>query len=135
MAVLALLAEGDMHGYQIIQEMAGRTRGTWSPSPGSVYPTLQQLEAKGFVSSKISGDKRVFSLTELGRKHATSLPNDGPWDELTPSDQHGELRDSVSTLLEAVHQIARAGSPAQISRACTLVTDLRRGLYRILAED
>ncbi len=42
-AVLALLAERPMHGYQIIREIEERSNGSWKPSAGSVYPTLQLL--------------------------------------------------------------------------------------------
>ncbi|MBS1837921.1 MAG: PadR family transcriptional regulator, partial [Actinobacteria bacterium] len=46
-AVLALLADEPMHGYQVITELAERTHGGWKPSPGSVYPTLQMLADEG----------------------------------------------------------------------------------------
>ena len=42
-AALALLAEEPMNGYQIIGEISERSDGVWRPSPGSVYPALQQL--------------------------------------------------------------------------------------------
>ncbi len=48
-AIVALLAEQPMHGYQVIQELSERTEGVWRPSPGSVYPTLQQLEDEELV--------------------------------------------------------------------------------------
>ena len=62
-AVLRLLAEQPMHGYQIIQELTARSGGAWSPSAGSVYPTLQLLADEGLVTSEEVGDKKVFSLT------------------------------------------------------------------------
>ncbi len=48
-AILVLLAEKPSHGYQIIQELERRSDGAWRASPGSVYPTLQQLEDEGLV--------------------------------------------------------------------------------------
>ncbi len=51
-AVLALLAERPMHGYEMIQELESRTDGMWRPSPGSIYPTLQLLEDEGLVSAE-----------------------------------------------------------------------------------
>jgi hypothetical protein len=50
-AILAALAEQSLNGYQIIQEIAERSGGAWKPSPGSIYPTLQQLEDEGLVRS------------------------------------------------------------------------------------
>ena len=51
-AILALLAERPMHGYEIIGELSERTDGLWRPSPGSIYPTLQLLEDEGLVTAQ-----------------------------------------------------------------------------------
>src|SRR5579884_3118357 len=70
-AILALLAEQPMHGYQIIQELERRSEGAWRPSPGSVYPTLQQLEDEGLVKTvEQEGGRKVFELTDAGRTEA-----------------------------------------------------------------
>ena len=69
-AILALLAEEPMHGYQIITELTERSRGVWRPSPGSVYPTLQVMEDQGLVTADKSEGRRVFTLTEAGRAEA-----------------------------------------------------------------
>ena len=66
-AVLALLAEGPMHGYQIIREIEERSGGSWKPSPGSVYPTLQLLADEGLISSEESNGRKTYSLTDAGR--------------------------------------------------------------------
>src|SRR5688500_1336560 len=50
-ALLALLHEGPQNGYQMIQGIEERSLGVWRPSPGSVYPALQQLEDEGLVAS------------------------------------------------------------------------------------
>src|SRR5436190_4116105 len=63
-AILALLAERPMHGYEMIQELESRTNGLWRPSAGSIYPTLQMLEDEGLVSGEASEGKRRFSLTD-----------------------------------------------------------------------
>ena len=46
-AVLLLLAEEPMNGYQLMQTIADRSGGRWTPSPGAIYPTLNQLEDEG----------------------------------------------------------------------------------------
>src|SRR6188472_4443264 len=69
-AILALLAESPMHGYQIITELGERSGGEWRPSAGSVYPTLQQLEDEGLVRSEASDGRRVMALTDAGREAA-----------------------------------------------------------------
>src|SRR3954454_4068329 len=71
-AVLALLAEQPMHGYQIIHEIEERSGGSWKPSPGSVYPTLQLLADEGLIRAEESNGRKTFSLTEEGRAEAES---------------------------------------------------------------
>src|SRR5258707_548942 len=66
-AILALLAERPMHGYEMIQELEARTNGLWRPSAGSIYPTLQLLEDEGLVTGEESEGKRRFTLTDGGR--------------------------------------------------------------------
>ena len=81
-AILVLLAEKPSHGYQIIQELERRSEGAWRASPGSVYPTLQQLEDEGLVRAvEADGGRRVFELTDTGvRKRPSSppVPHPGP---------------------------------------------------------
>src|SRR5688572_9207401 len=63
-AVLALRAEKPMHGYQIIQEIDDRSGGSWKPSPGSVYPTLQLLADEGLIKAEESNGRKTYSITE-----------------------------------------------------------------------
>ena len=77
-AILALLAEKPMHGYQVISELDARTEGRWRPSAGSIYPTLQLLEDEGLVTGEESGGKRRFSLTDAGRADAEEIDRP-PW--------------------------------------------------------
>jgi len=137
-AILALLAEAPMHGYQIIGEIADRSGGVWTPSPGSVYPTLQHLEDEGLVTADSSGGKRVFSLTDAGRSANDARPaGRAPWEEVGGDVDSTliELRDGIGQVVGAVRQIARGGTPAQVAAARTVLAETRRSLYRILAED
>ncbi|HTW98996.1 MAG TPA: PadR family transcriptional regulator, partial [Acidimicrobiales bacterium] len=61
-ALLALLAERPMHGYEMIQELDTRTGGAWRPSPGSIYPTLQMLEDEGLVTATEVDGRRTFTI-------------------------------------------------------------------------
>lgn len=135
-ATLALLAEQDMHGYQIIQELSERSGGAWNPSPGSIYPALQALEQHGMVSSIQSGGKRVFTLTELGRKHAEALPEQAPWDEIAEdSDASQRLRDVFHGLMTATLQVARSGNDEYVARTADIIADARKRIYLMLAGD
>jgi DNA-binding PadR family transcriptional regulator len=137
-AILALLAEQPMHGYQIIQEITARSGGVWTPSPGSVYPTLQHLEDEGLVTIDTSEGRKVFSLTDAGRAaHAARDDAAAPWVEVGRDVGEGvfDLRDAIGQVVGAVRQIARGGTPAQLAAAKRLLGETRRSLYRILAED
>ncbi len=135
-AILALLVEEPMHGYQIIQELAERTGGVWRPSPGSVYPTLQQLEDEELVRETASeSGKRVYELTDAGREQAASTP--APWTAVAGENESElvALRDLAHQVLAATRQVAHAGSASQIEAAQAVLRDARRALYRLLAED
>src|SRR4051794_38709203 len=69
-AILALLDDRPMHGYEIIQELEERTGGRWTPSAGSIYPTLQLLEDEGLVTSEEVEGRKVYSLTDAGKEAA-----------------------------------------------------------------
>ena len=73
-AILSLLSEGPKHGYQLMKEMKERSGGTYRASPGSVYPTAQQLENEGLISSKTEEGRRVYTLTAAGRKELEKDP-------------------------------------------------------------
>ncbi|MBE1533511.1 PadR family transcriptional regulator [Actinomadura algeriensis] len=135
-ALLALLAERSMHGYEMIQELDERTGGVWRPSPGSVYPTLQMLEDEGLVTSREDGGKRLFSLTDTGREEA-SKQTTAPWEEVTDAAGESALRgrEAVGQLMGALQQVMAVGSETQKARALDVVNDARRRIYGILADD
>jgi DNA-binding PadR family transcriptional regulator len=136
-AILVLLAEGPMHGYQIIQELGERSGGMWRPSPGSVYPTLQMLEDQGLVAGEESEGRRVFGLTEAGKAEAAKRGEGSaaPWEMGDAAGPLVELRDVGFGLMTAVMQIVQTGDERQIGRAKDLLNDARKSLYRLLAED
>src|SRR5436190_18869251 len=82
-AVLALLAEKPMHGYEMIQELDDRSGGLWRPSAGSIYPTLQLLEDEGLIRGEEQDGKKRFTLTDEGQKQAEERTGDLPWEEVT----------------------------------------------------
>lgn len=139
-ALLALLAEQPMHGYQVIQELEQRSRGAWRVSPGSVYPTLQLLEDEGLIASQEVDGRRVFALTDTGRALVEAQRMEGqpaPWDEVAGEDDErfGNLRGAAFQLGSAAMQVAHAGSRDQVERTIAILNEARRKIYAILAED
>ena len=139
-AILDLLAEGGQwNGYQLIQEISGRTSGVWRPSAGSVYPALQLLEDEGLIAPEGEGRRRMYSLTDAGvtyaEEHAEELS--ASWDAaagMTDEDAF-EFHDLIRQVMMAVMEVRRAGSPEQVAQARDVLAQARRSLYRILAED
>src|ERR687893_3158314 len=81
-AVLVLLAEEPRNGYQLMQEIEQRSDGVWRPSPGSVYPALQQLEDEGLVRIAEREGRKAYELTDEGRAHVAARRDElgAPWD-------------------------------------------------------
>jgi DNA-binding PadR family transcriptional regulator len=137
-AIVTLLAEKPMHGYEIMSELAERSGGVWRPSPGSVYPTLQQLEDEGLVEpAESESGRRVFQLTDAGEKEASAQTGPAPWDAVgsEADDAIVELRELVMQVLAATRQVGQAGTARQISAAQDVLRSTRKSLYRLLAED
>ena len=135
-AILALLAEEPMHGYEMIQRLEERTGGRWRPSAGSIYPTLQLLEDEGLVSAEDVEGRRVFSLTDDGRKAAEERGSEkAPWENGDADSPVGSLRSVFFQVAAAAKQVGQAGSEDQLKRAIDVLTETRKKLYSILAED
>ncbi|MFY1690770.1 PadR family transcriptional regulator [Plantactinospora sp. WMMB782] len=137
-AVLALLTERPMHGYEMIQELDSRTGGAWRPSPGSIYPTLQLLEDEGLIAgtSDSGGGRRRFGLTEAGQAEAAQAAAQPPWAEFaqdTINSWH-DIREAGFQAMNALRQVMMTGTDDQRERAAQVLDETRRKLYAILAE-
>ncbi|WP_436408225.1 PadR family transcriptional regulator [Agromyces zhanjiangensis] len=145
-AVLALLAEKPMHGYQIITEIAERSGGAWKPSAGSVYPTLQLLADEGLITAEEEGGRKTYTLTEAGTAEAeASADRTPPWPTPPGSGtggsgggrdfgMSGALPKAGIELAQAAAQVGRTGTPDQVKEAVEVLEDARRKLYSILAQ-
>lgn len=135
-AILTLLAEEPMHGYQIIHEIEERSGGAWKPSPGSVYPTLQMLADEGLILAKQAAGRKTYTLTEDGSEEAASVPAP-PWEktEARNASRSMILPKAGVKLAEVVGQVARRGTAEQVDEAVTVIDDARRKLYAILAQE
>jgi DNA-binding PadR family transcriptional regulator len=136
-AILHLLAEEPMHGYQIMSELSARTDGIWQPSPGSIYPTLNQLEDEDLVRAEERDGKKVYALTDEGRARVESDEDEAPWDRFASPYSTGlmALREAGFQLGAAVFQVARAGSDEQADQARDVLEEAKRRIYEILAGD
>jgi DNA-binding PadR family transcriptional regulator len=136
-AVLLLLAEEPMHGYQLMQAIAERSGGTWTPSPGAIYPTINQLEDEGLVTVTAEAGRRLVTLTDSGREHVRSREDawPDPFAGRTASGPGAELPALLDQLHGAVRQVGRTGTDDQRAQAVQILVEARRSLYLLLAGD
>ena len=86
--ILRLIKEKPSHGYEIIKALEERMAGCYSPSSGTVYPTLQLLEDQGFARVRAEEDgKKTYEITDAGRAHLA------------------ENRDTVDSIFERVSKL------------------------------
>src|SRR3954452_1369514 len=135
-ALLLLIEGGPQNGYQLIQEIERRTEGVWKPSPGSVYPALQQLEDEELVRAVEFEGKRAYELSDEGRRYVDENREDlgDPFAAATGGVGEGvmDMRGLMFQVAAAAMQVAAAGHTEEAKR---ILSETRRALYKILAED
>lgn len=136
-AVLMLLSEEPMHGYQLMQAVADKSGGRWTPSPGAIYPTLNQLEDEGFVSITKESGRKLATLTATGHEHVEARREHWTklWSAYENSDDGVDLRGLLTELHSATRQVGKTGTDAQRTAAADILKDARRSMYLLLAED
>lgn len=138
MAILALISEQPRHGYEIIQAIDERSGGRWRPSPGSIYPTVAQLEDESLVDTEKVEGRRMVTLTEAGTAYVAEhrAEIDAVWDKTGDSSDEptDALRAELQQLVAAIRQIAGVGSPEQIAATAEALAQARKATYRLLAE-
>lgn len=132
-AVLLLLSEEPMHGYQIMRTITERTGGSWRPSPGVVYPTLSQLADEGLITVVSAAGRNLAALTDAGQRYLAANPVGDPFGDMR-DDEAIHLRDAVDQIQEAARAITRDGSADRIAEAERILSGTRRSLYLLLAE-
>ena len=146
-AILDMLREEPMNGYQLISQIAERSGGAWKPSPGSVYPTIQQLEDEGLVEADEERGRRTLRLTDEGRTYVEENADElaeswAPFgrirergsDEVPPGGEYAALKPEIGQVMGAVWQIITTGTDQQRREAIKILVDTRRQLYGLLAE-
>ena len=124
-----------MHGYEIIEELESRSGGAWRPSPGSIYPALRRMEARGLISGDDDEQaKRVYSITEDGYERVANRDPDAPapWEQF--AERGPSIRPLAAELMSQLRQIGRFGSAEQRQRAIDIITQAKADLYAVMAE-
>ena len=140
-AILDVLREGPRNGYQVIQQIVERSGGAWRPSPGSVYPTVSQLEDEGLVAADAAEGRRTLRLTEEGEAYVAQHPDElaGVWAPFEAPESEDpaaftNLKPEIGALMNAVWQVVTTGTEQQRREALQLLVETRRKLYGLLAD-
>ena len=145
-AILAVLAEEPLNGYQVIQQISERTDGAWRPSPGSVYPTISQLEDEGLIEGDDERGRRTLRLSDAGREYLSTHAEEVAevWAPFESEGRSGRpqgdaadftsLKPEIGRVMNAAWQIISTGTDEQRRDAIGVLVEARRGLYRILAD-
>jgi DNA-binding PadR family transcriptional regulator len=138
-AALLLLAEEPRNGYQLMEEIERRSDGAWRPSPGSIYPALAQLEDEGLVRAEETAGRRAYRLTPEGEAYVDENREalGSPWDDAGEGvpDELVDLRTLIAHVGMATLQVGQSGDEKQIAEAKKVLSEARKSLYRILADE
>jgi len=100
--ILKLLKDKPRHGYEVMKELEDQMHGCYSPSPGTVYPTLQWLEDEGLVVAKYVEAKKVYEITDAGRKFL---------------DEHRDMVDDIFDRVREAVDLTLGGALGDVNRS------------------
>lgn len=131
LVLLTTLLDRPMHGYELIRTLEEKSKGTWRPSPGSVYPTLQLLEEQEFLTSSLQGGKKVYAITQAGRKETEKRKPQAPTEcDSLDLEKIASLREATIELMELIKTVTFSGSEANYKKAENI---LRRASAQLVA--
>jgi len=130
-----------VNGYQVIQQITERSNGGWRPSPGSVYPTISQLEDEGQLQTVDQNGLRSLRLTTAGEPYVADHADElaavwAPFEQAASGegDTFADIKPEIGQVMGAVWQVMTTGSDQQRAAAAEILADTRRRLYGLLAE-
>jgi DNA-binding PadR family transcriptional regulator len=146
LALLSLLKDGPKHGYELMKTLEARSGGTYKASAGAVYPTLQQLEDEGLVTSVQQEGKRVYQITDAGTQELeknTSTVTEmweraggwgwGDWNASTGPHIAGVAGPAMHVMKSAAKAASRCGNnPDQMAKVFEILDRARRDLDSII---
>jgi DNA-binding PadR family transcriptional regulator len=138
-AILTLLAEEPLHGYELMRRISERSGGQWRPSPGSIYPALAKLRDEGLVLIEEEDGRKTAKLTEAGRSHVEEFGDElgQVWADAEPAEDDPlvDFWAQARQLMMAARQLVSIGDPEQLAKAAAVIVAARRKLYAVLAEE
>lgn len=143
--VLDAVADAPRHGYEIMQVIEERSKGTYRPSPGVVYPTLQLLDETGLVHGREEDGRRIYEITEAGRRELEAnretvrdfyaQQDEAPWEVY--ADELADFSRRLVGLVKAVRQAARHGrlNPTAVRKLRKILDETFARVQEVFDED
>ena len=127
--ILKLLRDKPRHGYEVMKDLEERMHGCYSPSPGTVYPTLQWLEDEGLVVARDVQGKKVYEITDTGRAFLDEHKDivEDIFDRVTETVERtvgGSMVEVNRSLGQLVKAVYRTGWKAESDAARKSVADI-----------
>lgn len=143
--VLDAIADRPRHGYEVISAIEERSKGSYRPSPGVIYPTLQMLDELGHARSNEQEGRRVYEITDTGRADLEShrAEVDDFYDRLREDswESHiesvGEVMRHLGRLIKTFKRASRHGrlSSARLTKTREIIDEAVHKLERLFEED
>ncbi|MCL2735500.1 MAG: PadR family transcriptional regulator [Propionibacteriaceae bacterium] len=132
-SILRLLSERPLNGYQIMTSLAEKTMDAWQPSPGAIYPALNQLEDEGLIQAVMTDQQKVFTLTDAGQAVVADLPEE-PWSGREPAlTQRNAAMEQLRFLAHTIRYAGQTGTPDQLTAIAVQLESTRKSILAILA--
>jgi DNA-binding PadR family transcriptional regulator len=140
--VLDAIKERPRHGYEVIQHIEERAGGTYRPSPGVIYPTLQMLEELGHANVVDQAGRKAYAITDAGRteleQNQRSVDDfyrrfdDEPWESY--AEDLAEVMRRVGRLVKTFRHAARNSrlTPETIRAIGKVLDDAVAGIEEVL---
>jgi DNA-binding PadR family transcriptional regulator len=141
--VLQYLQEKPCHGYEIIRALGHRFHGFYVPSPGTVYPRLGRLEQNGYVTSVEQAGRKVYTITEEGRRFlAENASLEKEINERLSNWENPENMEEIRTIMRELARLAeiltweiRRLSPEKLKRIRAMLMQAQQQMEDILKDE
>ncbi|WP_077620047.1 PadR family transcriptional regulator [Bacillus sinesaloumensis] len=139
LAILHLLKQESMHGYQIMKELEDRSNGAYSASAGTVYPALQELEDQDLIRQDVHGNKKIYSINTSGLNRLEEIKHDGDfWEEWKErmtwrnSKEFVKLKSAMERWEKEVRNVVKKtrGNPEEVTELITFIDGVTEQLKK-----
>jgi DNA-binding PadR family transcriptional regulator len=137
LAILSLLTDGPRHGYELMKMLAQRSGGIYRASAGTIYPTLQQLEDEGLIAADAQEGKRVYRITDEGRRELRLEEDvvDRIWRRAKMwNEWRGAFDPDVQEIVRPAERVMKAAFSAMAGKASANADKVREILERALRD-